>query len=47
MKLAIVGYRYCEDYKMLERIINDWVKENGTPECIVSGGCKGVDTMAR
>lgn len=46
MNLAIVGYRYFNDYNKFKTIVDNYIKENGVPEYIVSGGAMGVDTMA-
>ena len=39
MKLAIVGSRTIETLNL-----NDYIKDK--PDCIISGGAKGVDTIA-
>jgi len=44
--LGIVGYRKFTDYKKFSKIVDEYVKEIGQPILIVSGGAKGVDTMA-
>lgn len=41
MKIAIVGSRSFQDYKLLIRTMNNY-----TPTAIVSGGAKGTDTLA-
>lgn len=47
VKLGIVGYRKFTDYKKFSKIVDDYVKEIGQqPVLIVSGGAKGVDSMA-
>jgi hypothetical protein len=46
IKLGIVGYRKFNDYKKFKQLVDDYIKEIGIPVLIVSGGAKGVDTMA-
>ena len=47
MKLAIVGGRDYADYENFKKIITDYCIELGQqPTYIISGGAKGVDTMA-
>lgn len=46
MNLAIVGSRYYTDYDIFKKYINDWIIKFGTPNKIISGGCRGVDTLA-
>ena len=46
IKLGIVGYRKFKDYNKFSTIVDDYIKEIGVPVLIVSGGAKGVDTMA-
>jgi len=46
IKLAIVGYREFKDYKKFSKHIDEYIKEIGNPVLIISGGAKGVDTMA-
>lgn len=45
IKLAIVGYRDFEDYEKFTKIVNNEVNIKNI-ECIISGGCSGVDKMA-
>jgi hypothetical protein len=47
-KLIIAGSRTLKDYKLVEKIINDALVnlDKDTIE-IISGGAKGVDTLAR
>ena len=45
--LAVVGGRDYADYDNFKRIITEYVGEIGTPSTIISGGAKGVDTMAK
>jgi hypothetical protein len=44
--VGIVGSRNFNDYKLLCTVITNWIKENGSIKKIVSGGCKGADTLA-
>ena len=44
--LAIVGSRTFHNYAHLERVI-DQVRKNIKVRCIVSGGAKGADTLAK
>ena len=44
--LAVVGSRYFTDYNFVEKKINEWVETHGTIDEIVSGGARGVDTLA-
>ena len=46
VKLGIVGYRKFTDYIKFSEIVDEYIKEIGQPILIVSGGAKGVDTMA-
>ena len=47
MKLGIVGSRNYTDYVTFTSIMNNWISEyKPTIECIVSGGAKGVDSLA-
>jgi len=46
VKLGIVGYRDFNDYNKFKNIVEDYIEEVGKPEIIISGGAKGVDTMA-
>ena len=46
VKLGIVGYRKFTDYKKFSKIVDEYIAEIGIPVLIVSGGAKGVDTMA-
>jgi hypothetical protein len=47
MKLAIVGSRNFTNQKEFDVIVNDFVLKHGSlPDCIVSGGAKGADTLA-
>lgn len=44
--LAIVGYRDYNDYKTFEAHVNEYIAEIAQPiQCIISGGCRGVDKM--
>lgn len=44
--LGIVGSRNYTDKADFTRRVDEWVKKNGMPSVIVSGGAKGADTMA-
>lgn len=46
MKLAVVGGRKVTNYDLVEKILDDFIRRNGKPEMIVSGGAKGVDSHA-
>lgn len=43
MKYAIVGSRTFNDYKLLEKILDNIIKSD---DCIVSGGANGADKLA-
>jgi len=45
MNIAIVGSRGINDYELVKRIFNKYYGESDV-SLIVSGGAKGVDTMA-
>jgi YspA, cpYpsA-related SLOG family len=45
--LAIVGGRDYNDYINFKILVDAHIKEIGLPEQIVSGGAKGVDSMAK
>ncbi len=46
MILAIVGWRYFDDYNLFKAFVNNWTGQYGKPDLIISGGCKGADKMA-
>lgn len=46
INLAIVGGRDYADYTNFKIIVDEYIKEIGTPSKIISGGAMGVDTMA-
>ena len=46
LKCAIVGGRDFEDYDFLKKVLNEKFDNLSFVECIVSGGAKGVDTLA-
>ena len=46
MKLAIVGSRNFNNSPEFSLIVGDWIRENGPPLEIISGGAAGVDTLA-
>jgi hypothetical protein len=33
-------------FATFEHIVNEYIEKYGTPDCIISGGAKGVDSMA-
>jgi predicted Rossmann fold nucleotide-binding protein DprA/Smf involved in DNA uptake len=45
MKLAVVGSRYYTNFEFVEEKINEFRKNNNITQ-LVSGGAKGVDTLA-
>ena len=50
MRLAIVGSRNFSDWNKFNEFIKECLKEwdsSDDIECVVSGGAKGVDTMAK
>jgi len=46
MKLAIIGSREFQDRPLMIETLTDWIRENGKPTHIVSGGAQGADRMA-
>lgn len=46
LNLAIVGYRDFEDWVVFYAHVQSWIEKHGRPDSIISGGCKGADTMA-
>ena len=46
MILSIVGTRDYTNYDNFKNIVNKYIEEVGIPQEIVSGGAKGVDTLA-
>ena len=46
MHLAIVGSREFTDYAVFSAQVDEYIAVNGSPASIVSGGARGVDTMA-
>lgn len=46
MKLGIVGYRDYHNYDHFSYIVDDYINGAGQPSVIVSGGAKGIDTLA-
>ncbi len=46
MKLGVVGYRHFSNYLFLKQALDYFVSIHGPPECIISGACTGVDTLA-
>jgi hypothetical protein len=51
MNLAIVGSRDFTDYdwftQQVEQILNEWDTETESIKCIISGGARGVDSLAK
>tara|TARA_Y100001972_G_C7441064_1_gene226353 strand:+ start:44 stop:460 length:417 start_codon:yes stop_codon:yes gene_type:complete len=45
-RVAIVGCRNYKDYYYFKKKLNEWEKENGRIDMVVSGGAKGVDSLA-
>ena len=46
VKLAIVGSRNFTDYSVVEKAVDEYIQLIGQPSLIISGGAKGVDTLA-
>lgn len=46
MRLAVVGSRTFDNYKLLEKCIISVLDFGEAPHCIVSGGAKGADSLA-
>lgn len=47
LKLAIVGGRTYNDYDAFKKIVDEYITElQSKPSLIISGGAKGVDTLA-
>jgi hypothetical protein len=44
--LGVVGCRYYSGYEYLSIILDQFIQINGKPLNIVSGGAKGVDSLA-
>src|SRR5665648_1273009 len=44
--LAIVGYRGFIDNVLFCQTVDQWIQTNGVPGEIISGGCRGADTLA-
>ncbi|AYV78901.1 MAG: protein of unknown function DUF2493 [Edafosvirus sp.] len=44
--VGIVGYRDYHNYNEFCKIIKEWILKNGNIDMIISGGCKGTDTLA-
>lgn len=45
-RLAIVGYREFTDFKRFSESVDAWILEYEDPDVIISGGCRGTDTLA-
>lgn len=46
MHLAIVGSREFDDYEVFKECVDKYIKSHDKPKLIISGGARGVDTMA-
>jgi hypothetical protein len=46
IRLAIVGGRDYTNYNNFKKIVDTYIEEIGIPTEIISGGAKGIDTMA-
>lgn len=46
MHLAIVGSRTYDDVRTFQSLVDDWICKHGRPATIISGGARGVDTLA-
>lgn len=46
INLGIVGYRGYTNYEEFSQHIDEYIKEIGKPDFIISGGARGADTMA-
>jgi predicted Rossmann fold nucleotide-binding protein DprA/Smf involved in DNA uptake len=46
MRVAIVGHRDYTNYGHFRKIMKDWASKYGLPNMIISGGARGVDTLA-
>lgn len=44
--LAIVGTRDGMNKELFTSYVNYYIRKWGTPDLIISGGCKGIDNMA-
>lgn len=47
IRLAIVGSRELTDYAWFRERVEQWIRVNGRPEQIISGGARGADTLAK
>jgi len=47
INLAIVGSRNFNDYKLFCKHVDNWIKENGVPDELVSGGAYGADSLCQ
>lgn len=46
-RMAVIGYRYYNNYEHIKKELDDFVEKSGKPiDLIVSGGCVGVDLLA-
>ena len=48
-RVIVAGSRTCNDYSYISTVLNEYVRyctENGIKPEFVSGGCRGVDTLA-
>lgn len=46
MILVISGYREFNDYNKFEEVLDNFINENGNPELIIFGECRGTDKLA-
>lgn len=49
IRIIVAGSRTCSDYKLISKVLSKYVKtciDNGIHPEFVSGGCRGVDTIA-
>lgn len=49
IRIIVAGSRTCSDYKLISKVLSEYVKtciDNGIHPEFVSGGCRGVDTIA-
>ena len=47
LRWGIVGYRYFTDKKRFDSELKAVALKYGLPDCVVSGGATGADTLAR
>lgn len=44
--LAIVGSRDYNKYEPFKELVDEYIRLNGMPSCIISGGADGIDYLA-